>query len=51
MPPQKVPLAEAAETHNVDIYKIRPVCDMWLCLMYLVCILCFLNYFLRDRHY
>jgi hypothetical protein len=44
-----VPLAEAAETQSVDIYEFRHVCDIWLCLMYLGYILCFINYFLRDR--
>ncbi len=33
--PAKVSLAEIAETQSVDIHEFRPVCDMWLYLMYL----------------
>ncbi len=49
MSSQKIPLAEIAEAQGVDINEFRYVCDIWLCLLYLVYILCFLNYFLPDR--
>ncbi len=46
---QKVPLAERAETQSVDIYEVRHVSGVWLYLMDLGCILCFLNYLLWFR--